>query len=198
MKKVILVSMAALFALCIGSAAAFAGTPDGITPNAEEACDGETGKAKGLCVAFCEAQDCDENPSDTCDTLRDNWTSITGETSFPCEVKTLCPCFSKQMILEQFGLVGDPADEVCEQFSTSFSKLGVRGKVTQVKKVGNGTSRAFNAQDWPEVYESLQICENYEGSIRRKKEPVSDELMDACLGELQAVAAQFSLVCSAN
>ena len=41
------------------------GTPDGVTPAAEDICTtwGFTGKVEGLCTAYCEAMDCDDaNP----------------------------------------------------------------------------------------------------------------------------------------
>jgi hypothetical protein len=45
----------------------------------------------GLCVAFCEANDCDLIPNKkpnkkACAVLRANYTRITGELDFPCEV----------------------------------------------------------------------------------------------------------------
>ncbi len=38
---------------------AIAQTPDGETPAEEVVCADETGAAKGLCNAYCEAMDCD-------------------------------------------------------------------------------------------------------------------------------------------
>jgi hypothetical protein len=64
------------------------GTPDGAPPAEETLCEdaGLLGAAFGLCVAFCEANDCDVFPdSQACDVLRNNYAKITGELSFPCE-----------------------------------------------------------------------------------------------------------------
>ncbi len=70
-----------------GSVAVAQGTPDGLTPAVEEVCTGMKGAAFGLCVAFCEANDCDLYPdSQACDVLRENYSKITGEYTFPCEV----------------------------------------------------------------------------------------------------------------
>jgi hypothetical protein len=45
------------------------------------------GSALGLCVAFCEANDCDAFPdSNACAVLRANYARITGEFAFPCEL----------------------------------------------------------------------------------------------------------------
>jgi hypothetical protein len=64
------------------------GTPDGVTPAAEDACTGLMGAAFGLCVAYCEANDCDLNPdSQACDRLRGNYAKITGTDVLPCEVE---------------------------------------------------------------------------------------------------------------
>jgi hypothetical protein len=79
--------------LVFGPAAAFSygdGTPDESPPAEEQACEesGLMGSALGLCVAFCEANDCDAFPeSKACEVLRGNYARITGELLFPCEVE---------------------------------------------------------------------------------------------------------------
>lgn len=78
-------------ALLLGAANASAygdGTADGATPAEEQVCEdaGLLGAAFGLCVAFCEANDCDLTPDAVaCERLRENYAKITGELSFPCE-----------------------------------------------------------------------------------------------------------------
>ena len=73
-----------------GSALAFGdGTPDESPPAEEPVCDeaGLMGSALGLCVAFCEANDCDTDPkAPACEKLRGNYARITGELAFPCEI----------------------------------------------------------------------------------------------------------------
>ena len=76
--------------LVLAPTAAFSaghGTPDESPPSQEAVCDKQTdGVAYGLCVAFCEAHDCDEFPNKkSCEVLRANFTRITGEADFPCE-----------------------------------------------------------------------------------------------------------------
>lgn len=72
-------------------AAAFAaghGTPDESPPADEAVCDesGLIGAAFGLCIAYCEANDCVDSPNKkACEVLRDNYTRITGDLAFPCE-----------------------------------------------------------------------------------------------------------------
>jgi hypothetical protein len=78
--------------LAPGSAfAAGHGTPDEVPPANETVCEdsGLIGAAYGLCIAFCEANDCDQFPNKkACDVLRSNFTRITGELVFPCETIT--------------------------------------------------------------------------------------------------------------
>jgi hypothetical protein len=68
------------------------GTPDGQPPAEEQVCDnaGLYGAAYGLCVAFCEANDCDAQttqPDDrSCSSLRKNYLKHTGQLFFPCEI----------------------------------------------------------------------------------------------------------------
>ncbi|HVH17411.1 MAG TPA: hypothetical protein VNF72_03850 [Myxococcota bacterium] len=84
---------ASLFAA--GSALAIGhGTPDGSPPAEESVCDdaGLVGAAYGLCVAYCEAQDCDAFPDKpACDRLFDNYVKITGAECFPCDTVTEPP-----------------------------------------------------------------------------------------------------------
>jgi hypothetical protein len=64
------------------------GTPDGSPPAEETVCEdaGLMGAAFGLCVAFCEANDCDQTPdAQACTVLRQNYSKITGDFAFPCE-----------------------------------------------------------------------------------------------------------------
>jgi hypothetical protein len=62
------------------------GTPDESPPAEEAVCDDQIGAAYGLCVAFCEANDCDQFPNKkACEVLRANYARITGDLDFPCE-----------------------------------------------------------------------------------------------------------------
>lgn len=198
MKKRIQVLMMAILACSLTAGVSFA-DPRGVTPAENPVCDALTGVPNGICVAFCEAQNCDENPDGpACDTLRNNWENITGNPTLPCEASaSLCPCFSKAMILEQFNLVADPSTASCEKFETLISKRGTHGVVTQVSKVNHASSRAFNAQDWPEVYKDLQFCEIYEDGIKTGVLEVVDEaVMAACVDDLTAVASHLNMACS--
>ncbi len=64
------------------------GTPDQQPPAEEQICDpaaGLRGAAYGLCVAYCEANDCEIQPDKhACSVLLQNFMRITGETSVPC------------------------------------------------------------------------------------------------------------------
>jgi hypothetical protein len=77
-----------LLALPLGLArvAVAQGTPDGVTPAVEAMCSGLRGNSFGLCVAYCEAHDCDLDPGSTeCAALRANYAKITGTSTFPCD-----------------------------------------------------------------------------------------------------------------
>jgi hypothetical protein len=77
-----------LLLVAFASAAPARGTRDGVPPAVEDACSGLMGAAFGLCVAYCEANDCDLYPdSQACDVLRGNYAAITGTDVLPCEVE---------------------------------------------------------------------------------------------------------------
>ncbi len=82
-----------------------AGTPDGDPPSDETVCDDLSGRAFGLCTAFCEAQDCDapgKKNNTSCDQLRENYGRLTGDPRFPCERTGSC---IESITL---GLIDDP------------------------------------------------------------------------------------------
>ena len=69
-------------------------TADGETPAVEDVCDGLSGRAYGLCNAYCEAMDCesaDPQASDeACDKVLGNLMALTGEEP-PCAIDPT-PC----------------------------------------------------------------------------------------------------------
>lgn len=85
------------------------GMPDGLPPSLETICDqyNDNDKAKGLCTAFCEAQDCDNlmggdvSTKKSCASLKKNFAEITGQDSFPCEMR--CPCWTTTELDGFFG-----------------------------------------------------------------------------------------------
>lgn len=76
------------FPLAPASTSVAQGTPDGVTPAVEAVCSKVKGAGYGLCVAYCEANDCDLEPgSRECARLRENYTAITGSSTFPCDAE---------------------------------------------------------------------------------------------------------------
>jgi hypothetical protein len=57
--------------------------PTGTT--AISVCGGLAGGANDLCEAFCNAQNCPEDPHPSCEILRQNFAQQTGSSVFPCE-----------------------------------------------------------------------------------------------------------------
>lgn len=74
--------------------AAFAKTPDGMTPAEEDVCDGLSGRAFGLCNAYCEAKDCDSadhRASDrACERNLEHYQDETGYPGPPCNCTRVC------------------------------------------------------------------------------------------------------------
>lgn len=82
--------------LSLVTAAALAGTPDGLTPAVETVCDvyAGDGAAFGLCNAYCEAMDCDDPlvhaSNNACEAVAKNFTKQTGEAYLPCDAPVSC------------------------------------------------------------------------------------------------------------
>ena len=84
------------------------GTPDGVPPSGESACDGLEGAAHGLCTAYCEAMDCDSGApqasDQACALAATRFERITGRV-MPCS----CPCVGRipnflEALNGEFGL----------------------------------------------------------------------------------------------
>ncbi|MEO2167856.1 MAG: hypothetical protein ABGY42_06995 [bacterium] len=79
--------VAALAALpCVPAAFAYGdGTPDTAPPAEEIVCDDFGGRMWGICVAYCEAQDCPMSDHPSCDKLRDRFYDLSGTDILPCD-----------------------------------------------------------------------------------------------------------------
>lgn len=119
-----IVSMALV---ALAGPAAFAQTPDGETPAFETVCDPLTSATPGLfglCVAYCEAKDCNddpvalaecqaENPGDgwgthscSCGRILDNYNSRrqAGDPEMPC-IQDSCPCFDAEFLANELSVI---------------------------------------------------------------------------------------------
>ena len=115
MKKLLLILLAIGMSIYIAPLVV-AQTPDGTTPAEESVCDGLEGAAYGLCVAYCEAQDCDlvsntSQDTQSCQSLRKNYAKKTGGAIPPCDVPVAC------CICSSGGQ--NPAGQVCEEIPLS-------------------------------------------------------------------------------
>ena len=94
-----LVFLVAIGWILQGPTPVMAQTPDGETPAEESVCDDLTGKAWGLCNAYCEAMDCesgDQQASDTaCDRVLDNFLAASGGAEPPCVGDSSIPCIER-------------------------------------------------------------------------------------------------------
>lgn len=85
MRKLIL-GLGAFLGAFITAPMGAASTPDGETPAEEHMCDGYSGAAFGLCNAYCEAMDCDDDPNaddEACDAVANKFHARTGK-DVPC------------------------------------------------------------------------------------------------------------------
>jgi len=84
-------------------------TPEAQWPFLDTVCDDQTGAAFGLCLAYCEAMECDlgndliddthpNAPTNACERVRGVYQRIVGE-DVPCE----CPCWNDADILPVWG-----------------------------------------------------------------------------------------------
>ncbi len=139
--RIIPAALIAAFAMVAGSAAYAQGTPDGETPANEDVCDElieSTPGLYGLCVAFCEAQDCeatfdpdsgevtfdpDCKPSSAKLLANYNKRMAPDDPSMPCVNVVLggCPCWTE----DELDLVADAPSPMCFLFPASSNLFGL-------------------------------------------------------------------------
>ena len=156
--------------LCVSSAMfalpAAAQTPDGITPAKEEVCNVLTGATPGLyglCVAFCEAQDCeatldpatgivtlDPSCSPSSASLLENYYKKAGDSDpqLPC-LKVPCPCWSEPEMDNIAGYEVE-VDGQRQTYDHCFSKPTMTGIY--------GTARDRSGAELAYAIESPQSC----------------------------------------
>lgn len=124
----LVLSIVSMALIALAAPAAFAQTPDGETPAVETICDPLLHNASpglfGLCVAYCEAKDCNsnpvavaqcqaENPGDPwgvhscgCGRLLDNYNRKrqAGDPEMPC-IQESCPCFDAEFLANELSAV---------------------------------------------------------------------------------------------
>ena len=102
--------MSTLLGMFLPSLASALGTPDELPPPMEHVCDAENGAAYGLCNAYCQAMDCDNDTpsaSDTaCQKVSDKFMQLTGR-SVPCSID--CPLYQNPAFPFFNGLVSNPS-----------------------------------------------------------------------------------------
>lgn len=138
---------------------AVAQTPDQTTPANEGVCDellyGATKGLYGLCVAFCEAQDCEpdfslDNPFENCKTGSKKVLSAynkkkrAGDPEMPCIQQTECPCWT-QSELEglRFPVAGDVPSCRATQSSDSWFISGSHLTIVSTVDQSSASDQCF-------------------------------------------------------
>ena len=155
-----------IFTFSIFNTIALAETPDGATPANEGVCDELIGGSPGLyglCVGFCEAQDCeatlntstgelilDSSCKESSPRLLENYNKRKGldDVDMPClnVVQGECPCWTP----DELALVADGSTVNCPTADgtvlTIYGHDSINGKVENVK-IKTGAFCIYNAYD---------------------------------------------------
>lgn len=168
-----------LIALAWSGVPAMASTPDGMTPATEDVCDkliGMTPGLYGLCVAYCEAQDCDveaahsgqctRNPPNEPVLSNYNRKMQPGDPAMPCLAPppSACPCWT---------------DEEVTNIQVTSCRLR-EDNVLIVKGSMNET-----------VSISEQIC-----TLDERQSPLDAEQLEACTNSLDQSISNSGIICT--
>jgi hypothetical protein len=148
MKRISLVVLC-LLSLVFLSIPVHAQTPDGETPANEGVCDklmGATPGLYGLCVAFCEAQDCPDpdSVSAQCEPSKQKLLEIynrkkqPGDPEMPCVSQGSCPCF------EEYEL-SDYSPFPTNDFLECIDDTDLGGFITSIRWESSSTVEAIHA-----------------------------------------------------
>eukprot|EP00977_Amphora_coffeiformis_P015901 scaffold4786_cov198-Amphora_coffeaeformis.AAC.13 len=137
------------------------------TPAAESICDQYAeSKANGLCVAYCEAKDCEEDIFETersCQVLKDRFATLTGGDTLPCEPGR-CPCWDADEL---------PPSERVGQIAWS-SRNGI-----------TSASLVANAPLFPTFFVQRDICQFNRFQVRG----LNEDQIYFCLRDLARASA---------
>jgi hypothetical protein len=168
------------------SAPALASTPDGVPPAFEDVCDGEQGKANGLCTAYCEAMDCDSDPNaseNACNQLESRWQTLTGRT-MPCE--TTCPCADYLGWANAYDFTLDEGWAWC----------------IETPEATSGYYNSYVEYEWGYFGvgyddDGTMVCVSYDDTgYEHVALPITEEQYAACSAEVVDWAASIDVTCS--
>ena len=115
--------------------------------NGKSACDAAEidGAALGLCNAYCDALDCDNQSSESCDVVRSEYIEQTGASSLPCEVPKTCKCLDPAILLDRISKIPDP-EYVCyaDTDLTPYSYVEYIVENGGVPQIGMGMEDQFD------------------------------------------------------
>lgn len=180
-------------------------TRDGETPADEGVCDvlrDATPGLYGLCVAFCEAQDCEpdfsladpfQNCSPPSQRILDNYNrrKTVADPDMPCILQTPCPCWTEEDLDE----LGQPAGAFLVQCDSSYL-YRTDYEYTPHLYTQFGVSRSTN--DWAMfvAYEAVggSSCwfEDPDGSVSAQ---IDAEQVQACREQIKRHTALYSISC---
>ena len=147
-----------------------------MTPAEETVCDTEPSPARGLCIAFCEAMDCDDDPNanqNACDSVKQRWQTKSGKENLPCEIS--CPCND----IAQCNAISPGA------VMLDACQFGLADDVFAVTVLGlAGATR------------ELDLCGFFPGGAGTIILPATDEEADFCYDQLISVAAEQGVACN--
>jgi hypothetical protein len=158
----------------------FKGTPDGLPPALENACDLYEGKASGLCVSYCEAKDCDQFDRPGCAVVRQNFIDITGA-DMPCE---RCPCWARTDLLL---LDATNADDLGELSCANLQTVDPYHNIVFMSGLGmvdEDTSTLFATF---QIYGQLNFC----GTYKSPQVQISEAEYNECAMQVENRCAEI-------
>jgi hypothetical protein len=188
------------------------GKPDRETPATEDVCDilkGATPGLYGLCIAFCEAQDCEPDfslvdPFENCpggsQQVLDNYNRKKTETDpeMPCILQTPCPCWTEEE-LATLGDAGTRDSSSCEskvEISYYSSQPSRELNLRFSDYVSGDSYSDFTVIDYPDGSYFDLVCRFYQSDpsdYRRLQ--IDEEQYQACSDQLRQHATEWSFSC---
>jgi hypothetical protein len=174
MRLLTVLRIASIALAALAAPAVFAQTPDGETPSVETVCDplrvsnGGTPGLYGLCVAYCEAQDCHDNPqckaenpgdawgahSCSCEDVLANYNKKRQATDpeMPCILPAECPCFDADFLATEVANItvcvdnsGSGRDQSITNGSDALGCRAIAQAFTNFDGEGNPIARVCQA-----------------------------------------------------
>jgi hypothetical protein len=164
------------------------------TSVADGICHEYSGKAFGICNAYCIAQECHEGNGNgkSCTKLKEQFQKSTGQSFFPCEVPEVpCPCWTQDYLEEAYDYFSDNPNKIQLGYGAAVANLYYATPHASMMAVGGGSDIHFWAGGKSLVFQDPTSYECWDQSAGGIYRPITREEYEVCVRDIRELQIQL-------